>query len=376
MSVQVRDFEPGDAAAVTRMWQASDTAWPGGFYDGLLMPPGRFLESWRDRNVISTYIAWADGRAVGFADIYPVPDEERVGYLGLLNSDPAFHGRGVGRDLIRRCIDRCIELGFKRLDLHTWPGNTRAVPLYRKTGFGWGPEEEKLQNHMPLLLSHPLTRGYFERTDWYASTKRDTQLGYETARRNGALVFPYLWESEHGTLRAVFDQKAKALVELETPELLLSLETGEFEMLRGREQTARLSVRNKRDSALSIAVTASGSGPVSASHYAMVEVGAGQEEIMEIKLSASAEEVGEGSLKLNVLVENHPIEMAATIKVAAALDLRVEPVALPLRPGVVASAALNLHNRLPHPVDVELLPSASARLEVTLGRRSVRLEPG
>jgi ribosomal protein S18 acetylase RimI-like enzyme/DNA-binding transcriptional ArsR family regulator len=238
--VQIREFEPGDAAAVARMWRASDSAWPGGFDDGLLISEEDLLRGLRERNVISTYIAWEDGKAAGFADVYPVPEEERVGYLGLLNSDPEFHGRGVGRDLIRRCIDRCIELGYKRLDLHTWQGNTRAVPLYKKTGFGWGPENEKLQNHMPLLLSHPLTKGFFERVDWYKGARRNLSLGYDTERRDGALVFPYVWEGEAGTLRAVFDQKAKALVELETPELSLSLETSAFEVLRGQELTARL----------------------------------------------------------------------------------------------------------------------------------------
>lgn len=375
MPVQIREFQSEDAEAVSRMFQASDPAWPGGFDDGLRVPAAALLHYMEQDKPINTYIAWEGEEAVGFADVFDTT-EERVAYLGLLNSDPAHHGKGVGRDLIRRIIDRCVELGYKRLDLDTWPGNTRAVPLYKKTGFGWGPESYELQNHMPLLLSHALTKSYFETADWYQHLQRDLRLGHDVERRNGALVFSYCWETESGLLRVLFDQKAKTLSELETPELLLSLETERFEVLQGQEQTVRLRIQNKRDQPRNVTVSASGGDPISVSHFVAAQVAGGASEVVEFKATASDEKTGEGSVKLNVLVDNSPVEMAATVKVRLAIEMSLEPAGIPLRPGRQMEMYLNIQNNLPETADVDLLVTTSPDLEVTLDMKTLTLAAG
>src|SRR5438270_5285751 len=35
--------------------------------------------------------------------------------------------RSHGRDLLKAALQRCIALGYRRLDLHTWPGNMKAI---------------------------------------------------------------------------------------------------------------------------------------------------------------------------------------------------------------------------------------------------------
>lgn len=375
MSVQIHEFRPEDAAAVARMFEASDPMWPGGFDDGLRFPDEALLRSIEEDKALGTYIAWVGEDAVGFADLFKT-SEEKVGYLGLLNSDPAYHGRGVGRDLIRRIINKCVELGYKRLDLDTWPGNTRAVPLYKKTGFGWGPEAGELQNHMPLLLSHALTRSYFEQVDWYERLQRELRLGNDVERRNGALIFSYSWDTEAGSLRAVFDQKAKALSELDTPELYLSLEAEQFEMLQGQEQTVRLHVHNRRERSLPLAISASGGDPVSSSEHRAAQVDAGERQVVDLKATAADDKVGEGAVKLNVVVDGAEVEMTATVKVRAVLELELEPAALPLCPGRTVQAYLNLRSRLPERAKVEMLVAPSVGLEATLEEPTLDLAPG
>lgn len=379
MAIIIREYEPQDAAAVARLYQASDPAWPDGFSDGLLYPADVIQRDVEGEKALNTYLAWADDKVVGFADIFDIPGQEKAAYLGLLNSDPAYHGRGVGRDLILKCIERCVELGYTRLHLETWQGNTRAVPLYKKTGFYWGPENtdwDELQNYVPFLVTHPLTKPYFDRTPWYSAMQRELKLGLDDEKRNGALVFPYLFEGDAGTLRAVFDQKSKKLVELETPELLLSLATPRFEMVRGTEQTATLEVENRREEPLTVAVSAKGEDSVSATHYEVVSVGPGERRAVGIAVKTDDEKTGNGSVQLSLLAGGHALEMAGTLKVVPQLELGLEPASPPLRPGVAETVTLNLRNRLEEPMEVALLASASGALAATLPDKEIQLEPG
>lgn len=376
MAATIKEFQPEDAAAVARLWQASDAGWPDGFAYNVLPAPEEILTEVAEENNLNIYIAWLDGKAVGFANIVPQPDDDGAAYLGLLNSDPAYHGQGIGRDLVRRCIDRCVELGLKRLDLDTWQGNTKAVPLYKKTGFWWGPVQEELQNHMPLLLTHPLTKPYFDTTDWYACQKRDLQLGFDEPQRNGVWVFPYRWESELGALRAVFDQRQKKLVELDTSSLLLSLETDGPEFIRGKEAGVRLAITNRGAAPVSVAANASGDGPVKAEHFASVSVQPEQTNTLEFKASASGEDTGYGAVKLSVLVDGAAIEMATTLRVIAPLELTLEPATMCLTPDVPARVTLNARNRLAEPVEVELLPPTPEDIALSMTQRTLRLAAG
>ena len=379
MTVQVKEYQPQDAAAVARLYKASDPAWPDGFVDNVLLPTEAIEREMAEENVLNTYLAWEDDKAVGFVNLIQIPDDEKAGYVGLLTSDPDYHGRGVGRDLIRRCIDRAGELGHTRITLGTWPGNTKAVPLYKKTGFHWGPDQtgwNELQNHVPMLLAHPLTKSYFEEIDWYACYKRDLSLGLDTQQRNNTLVFPYEWDSAAGTLRAVFDQRTKKLVELDTPDLLLALDVAQTEMLRGKEQLATLRARNKTDELLTVAVVAKDDGPVKAQHYQVLSVPVGETGTVQVKLTADAEKADYGAASLQLLVNGHPLDMAATVRVLPALELQLEPESPVLRADQTASATLNLYNRSEEAMDVRLLMQPPEGLVAKLADEQIRLNPG
>ncbi len=379
MTVQVKEYQPQDAAAVARLYRASDPAWPDGFVDNVLLPTEAIEREMAEENVLNTYLAWEDNKAVGFVNLIQIPDDEKAGYVGLLTSDPDYHGRGVGRDLIRRCIDRAVELGHTRITLGTWPGNTKAVPLYKKSGFHWGPDQtgwNELQNHVPLLLAHPLTKSYFEMTDWYACYKRDLSLGLDTQQRNNTLVFPYEWDSTEGTLRAVFDQRTKKLVELDTPDLLLALDVAQAEMLRGKEQLATLRALNKTNEPLTIAVVAKDDGSVKAQHYEVLSVPAGGTGTVQVKLTADAEKADYGAASLQLLINGHPLDMAATVRVLPALELQFEPESPVLRADQSASATLNLHNRTDEVMDVRLLMQPSVGLVATLADEHLNLNAG
>jgi GNAT superfamily N-acetyltransferase len=53
----------------------------------------------------------------------------------MLAVDPATRGRGLGRALVRRCLERCAELGLSGLVLCSLEEMTPAHALYRSLGF-------------------------------------------------------------------------------------------------------------------------------------------------------------------------------------------------------------------------------------------------
>src|SRR3990172_7584930 len=119
MPREIRPFRPEDAASVARMWNESDSAWPGGFTRGVPFTAERVLDDQSRTRFVETYLALQDGRTVGYCSMMQFWQDPRVAYVALLNAHPAYHGQGIGRDLLRAAVAKTVELGYDRLDLHT-----------------------------------------------------------------------------------------------------------------------------------------------------------------------------------------------------------------------------------------------------------------
>jgi len=57
------------------------------------------------------------------------------GYISDLYVVPGLRGRGIGRDLLRKCLDELESLGVSHVRLNVWSENHRAMRLYREAGF-------------------------------------------------------------------------------------------------------------------------------------------------------------------------------------------------------------------------------------------------
>ena len=82
------------------------------------------------------WIAEKDGKMVGGSGVYPtegLPDGccELV-KLYLL---PEARGIGLGKQLIERCFESALQLGYKQMYLETMPELTNAMGLYEHCGF-------------------------------------------------------------------------------------------------------------------------------------------------------------------------------------------------------------------------------------------------
>jgi ribosomal protein S18 acetylase RimI-like enzyme len=257
---RVAEFTPADAAAVAAMFNNSEEGWPGGFTDGVPMTAERVLRMEHDVQPLATFIAWDGDSAAGYCSLFDYPGERGVaGYVGLLNVATAFQGRGHGRDLLKAALRRCIALGYRRLDLHTWSGNMKAVPLYKKSGYFWVPESEvHMENYLPLLLGMPALADFWAEADWYSTQVRDLSVNEDLYLAGTMRVYPY--EFRHGDryVRATIDATAKGLTALETERWRVTCAVDERRLIVGRPRTVCWEVENRtgRPLALTLLATA------------------------------------------------------------------------------------------------------------------------
>ena len=101
--------------------------------------PERLTEELNDPSSIF-FVAEVDGSAAGYAKLRPGEAPEGVEgrkpiELVRLYAARAWLGRGVGPELMRRCIDEARRTGFQTIWLGVWERNHRAQAFYRKWNF-------------------------------------------------------------------------------------------------------------------------------------------------------------------------------------------------------------------------------------------------
>jgi phosphinothricin acetyltransferase len=83
-------------------------------------------------------VAEIDGRIAGYA--YASAYRTREGYRWTVEDsvyvDPALHGRGIGRLLLAEIVNRCTELGYRRMVAVIGDsGNVASIRLHGRLGF-------------------------------------------------------------------------------------------------------------------------------------------------------------------------------------------------------------------------------------------------
>lgn len=82
------------------------------------------------------YVAEDAGSWIGMAGGMPaVSNGEEVAELISMWVDPAYRGRGLGRQLIEQIISWGQDHRMRQLELWVTTHNTAAIELYRKSGF-------------------------------------------------------------------------------------------------------------------------------------------------------------------------------------------------------------------------------------------------
>ncbi|HNZ09218.1 MAG TPA: GNAT family N-acetyltransferase [Bacillota bacterium] len=128
--VQVSDIGEAEVASVfDACWQDTE---PSVMMHG---PQGyRRVTGWLDIEPKSSAVAYSDGKPVGVVLIgFREPDRA---YVASLAVNPSFRGRGYGRRLMQWGMARARIWGCKKVGLHVFEENGKALSLYRSLGFG------------------------------------------------------------------------------------------------------------------------------------------------------------------------------------------------------------------------------------------------
>ena len=249
----IKEFQCEDAQKLADMFNASDEGWPGGFTHGLAVTPERVLDNIKETNAVSIFVAWDRGKIVGYADIMEFWRDFNVSYVGLLNVMPTHHGKGFGRELLKACVEKAAQLKYNRLDLHTWAGNMKAVPLYKKTGFFWVPKTTvHMKNYLPLIFNMDAAEPYFEKHDWYKTFKRELKVEEDDFKG----IFPYCWEEDGDVLSVAIDTESGRVARFENNQFVVSQKVGDA--FAGKSVKVTWTLENKMKSPLNVTLIARG----------------------------------------------------------------------------------------------------------------------
>lgn len=137
MSITIREIQPGDNAAMAAILRSSLKEF------GLDIPGTAYFDD-------STDHLYESFQVKGSAYFIALDGEEILGGVGVYPSNglpadtvelvkmylsPNARGKGLGKQLMKKCIALAEELGYKNIYLESMPELSAAVSAYEKLGF-------------------------------------------------------------------------------------------------------------------------------------------------------------------------------------------------------------------------------------------------
>ncbi|CAG7633608.1 GNAT family N-acetyltransferase [Paenibacillus allorhizosphaerae] len=251
--VQIVEYEPCYAQAVADMWNVSQESWGGGNRVRSAESVDRELEN---AGNLKVFLAIHDDEVVGFCSFSHYKQDEGALYVPLLNVRPDYHGRKVGKALILKAVETTVDMGWPRLDLFTWAGNTKAVPMYKKCGFFWEKKDNSvhLMNFIPTVLQTEALLPYLKRIDWYADSLRSLEIQPDGHSENGFDYFEYAWHKDGTSLRVEFEKTGRGIRLIETNDYSIHTEIDDHDLVFGSSYPVRYVIRNKSGAPLACTI--------------------------------------------------------------------------------------------------------------------------
>ncbi|WP_342566229.1 GNAT family N-acetyltransferase [Paenibacillus sp. FSL R7-0345] len=219
--IVIEEYEPlKHAKSIAEMWNRSYESWGG---DNSYQTEQSVIDEHQNGTHLKLFLAVAGGEVIGYCSFSHYKDDTGALYIPLLNVRPDYHGRKVGKMLILRALEETIRLGWPRLDLYTWPGNTKAVPAYKKSGFFWEKRDDSthLMNFIPSVLQTGAVKPLFEILDWYSDSIREISVKPDGRNEKGFDYFTYEWQKADLKLKMEYERTGRGLRLIETEDYLI-----------------------------------------------------------------------------------------------------------------------------------------------------------
>lgn len=195
MDIKIVKYDESYAARVAEMWNHSRDGWGGA---NTVDTEESILLRERNSTNIHTFLALEGDKVVGYCGFSEYRDDEGALYIPLLNVRDDYHGKKIGKQLLLTALEEAIHLKWPRLDLYTWPGNTKAVPLYKRCGFFWEERDDTthLMNFMPTVLHTEAVADFFKDANWYDISTREIEVKPDGRVENEFHYYEYAWKKK------------------------------------------------------------------------------------------------------------------------------------------------------------------------------------
>lgn len=243
-TIIIEEYREERASAIAKMWNLSRDSWGG---DTRVHTEESVKTKEANAGNIALYLALDGKEVVGYCSLSEYKEDTGSLYIPLLNVRPDYHGKKIGKLLVMKAVEKTIELGWPRVDLYTWPGNVKAVPLYKKCGFFWEDRDDitHLMNFIPAALNTSLLKPVFAKLDWYKSSIREIEVKPDGLKENGFTFYEYEWANEQTNARVRFERSGRGMSFIETGDYLLELKMSDHEVIEELPQKVELIFVNK-----------------------------------------------------------------------------------------------------------------------------------
>ncbi|MCB2296905.1 GNAT family N-acetyltransferase [Clostridium tagluense] len=265
------EYNNSYAKAIADMWRKSSEGWNGNW---ATETEESVLKSHESSTDLNTYLAVKGEEIVGYCGLSKYEYDDNTLYVRLLNVRYDLHGTGIGRTLVCKSIERTTELAWPRIDLYTWPGNTKSLPLYKRCGFFLEKRDDSthLMNFIPGVVNGLAFKEYFENVHWYKDLKRTINMEPDGIEENGFIYYEYLWGKEEKTLRVQFENKSRGITLIETEDYLIKANMDDQKLILGGKYKIKYEVINKSKKPLNIKVKGIDDKNIKYSFSAEIEV--------------------------------------------------------------------------------------------------------
>jgi len=253
LTIELIKYHKKYASGVADMWNKSADAWGGKVAQDT---EESIIQKEENSTCLDLTLAKQGDDIIGYCKLSVDHHDEGALYIDLLNVRPDYHGQSVGKKLLLDSIEKTIHRGWRRLDLFTWPGNTKAIPLYKKCGFFWEKRDETthLINLIPDVLSCELVEDYFKTADWYKDSTRSIEITPDTNLVNDFDLWTYSWEKEGKTLDMTYTRRGRGLRKVETDDFSIEVVVEDLKLVFGDHYKVQYHLKNKTDKPLSIKI--------------------------------------------------------------------------------------------------------------------------
>lgn len=260
--IQIEKYNDGLAAAVAKMWNLSRDGWGG---DTRVMTEEQVKKKEANSDNIELYLALDGDEVVGYCGLSEYKEDTGSLYIPLLNVRPDYQGHKIGKKLLLHALQKTVELGWSRLDLYTWAGNAKAVPLYKKCGFFWEDRDDSthLMNFIPQVINTPLLKPVFEKVDWYDDSTRLIEVKPDGIRESGFTFYEYSWQNASTTARVQFERTSRGMRLVETDDFLLEMKMADHDVIQEEEREFQIRVVNKSSEPLNFKASGTGEERIS-----------------------------------------------------------------------------------------------------------------